>query len=132
VLFSAQDAGGQQQSGDDEFSGLREFRPGDSPRRVAWKSVARLGTLLVKEYREGGQQPLWIEWDAVAAANTESRLSMLTRLVLDAHRERQAFGLRLPGSAIAPQRGEQHVHQCLRQLATFGQTDDGASQEPSA
>ena len=132
VLSSAQDAGGQQQSGDDEFSGLREFRPGDSPRRVAWKSVARLGTLLVKEYREGGQQPLWIEWDAVAAANTESRLSMLTRLVLDAHRERQAFGLRLPGSAIAPQRGEQHVHQCLRQLATFGQTDDGASQEPSA
>ena len=132
LLSGAQEAGGQQQSGDDEFSGLREFRPGDSPRRVAWKSVARLGILLVKEYREGGQRPLWIEWDAVAAANTESRLSTLTRLVLDAHRERQTFGLRLPGSAVAPQRGEQHVHECLRQLATFGQTDDGAGEALSA
>lgn len=126
AVSSAQDAGGQQQSGDDEFSGLRDFRPGDSPRRVAWKSVARLGTLLVKEYREGGQRPLWIEWDAVAAANTESRLSTLTRLVLDAHRDQQTFGLRLPNSAVAPQRGEQHVHECLRQLATFGLADGGA------
>ena len=126
ALSGAQDAGGQQQSGDDEFSGLREFRPGDSPRRVAWKSVARLGTLLVKEYREGGQLPLWIDWGAVAAADTENRLSMLARLVLDAHRDRQTFGLRLPTSAVAPERGQHHVHECLRQLATFGLADGHA------
>lgn len=36
--------------GDDEFAGLREFRPGDPPRRIHWRSSARLpGRLLVRE-----------------------------------------------------------------------------------
>jgi uncharacterized protein (DUF58 family) len=36
--------------GDEEFAGLREFRPGDNPRWIHWKSSARgKGRLLVKE-----------------------------------------------------------------------------------
>ncbi|MBK8652253.1 MAG: DUF58 domain-containing protein [Elusimicrobia bacterium] len=33
----------------DAFWGLRDFQEGDSPRRVAWKSAARLGRLIVRE-----------------------------------------------------------------------------------
>lgn len=37
--------------GDEEFAGLREFRPGDPPRRIHWKSAGRVpGRLLVREY----------------------------------------------------------------------------------
>lgn len=39
--------------GDDEFAGLRDFRPGDNPRRIHWKSLARQPSrLVVKEYED--------------------------------------------------------------------------------
>ena len=33
-----------------DFSGTREFRPGDSPRHIHWRATARLGQLIVKEF----------------------------------------------------------------------------------
>lgn len=40
-------------AGDDEFAGVREFRPGDPPKRIHWKMSARLpGRLLVREYED--------------------------------------------------------------------------------
>lgn len=39
-------------SGDgEEFVGLRQYRSGDSPRMIHWKSMARLGYPVVKEYQ---------------------------------------------------------------------------------
>ncbi len=33
-----------------DFAGLREWRPGDSPRHIHWRSSARAGRLLTKEF----------------------------------------------------------------------------------
>ncbi|GEM_PF-1109402 len=36
----------------DEFYGTREYRSGDSPRHIHWRSTARAGELIVKEFQE--------------------------------------------------------------------------------
>jgi uncharacterized protein (DUF58 family) len=49
----------------------------------------------------------------------ESRLSILCQWVLQAERFGQAYGLRLPGIAIPPSRGEAQRNRCLEALALF-------------
>ncbi|NOY80508.1 MAG: DUF58 domain-containing protein [Kiritimatiellaeota bacterium] len=56
-----------------EFLGCREFRDGDNPRRIHWRSWARLGCPVVKEFREeylcraalvldtAASNPLWLD-----------------------------------------------------------------------
>src|SRR5262249_43051425 len=36
----------------DEFASLRDYRPGDPRRRIHWKSFARVGRPVVKEYQD--------------------------------------------------------------------------------
>jgi len=49
------EAGSGQARGGLEPRGIREFAPGDSIRHVHWRSSARVGTLLVKEFEAGSQ-----------------------------------------------------------------------------
>ncbi|MEO2014042.1 MAG: DUF58 domain-containing protein, partial [Fuerstiella sp.] len=37
---------------DDEFHRIREFRPGDNPRSIHWKSTAKRGQLMTREYQQ--------------------------------------------------------------------------------
>ena len=43
-----------------EFLGVREYRPGDSPRLVHWRSTARFGQLVVKELEDEAATPVTI------------------------------------------------------------------------
>ena len=36
----------------EEFVSLRDYRPGDTPRRIHWKAWARTGRLVIKEYQD--------------------------------------------------------------------------------
>ncbi len=109
--------GGFLAEGVDDFHGLRDYRRGDPPRRIAWKALAHSGELMVKEYRSGTAPQQWLDWDLLAPADTETRLSLLARLILDAKAAQTAFGLRLPGKTIPPVAGDSQVHRCLRALA---------------
>ena len=46
-----------------EIFGVREYRPGDSLRRIHWRSSARHGRLVVREYEPPGLQALTIVLD---------------------------------------------------------------------
>ncbi|BCB26316.1 hypothetical protein SKTS_12020 [Sulfurimicrobium lacus] len=119
--FQAQTGQGSRHgAGQEDFSGLRTYRNGDSLRHVAWKAVAREQGMLTKQFDGATQQELWLDWDLLPGMDVETRLSRLTRWVLDADTAAQRYGLRLPGRVLSPASGAEHRRQCLETLALFG------------
>lgn len=106
-------------TGCEDFHGLRSYRPGDSPRQIAWKHAARSDVLLTKQFVGGGGRSLWLDWEQLDGLMAEARLSRLTRWVLDCHRAGYRYGLRLPGRIVEADSGEMHKRQCLEMLALF-------------
>jgi uncharacterized protein (DUF58 family) len=99
---------------------LRPFRDGDSPRQVDWKAYAREAPLLVKEYSSVGGELRVFDFDSLQALPLEAKLEQLARWVVDAEAGGERYGLQLPHSFIKPDRGPQHRHRCLAELALFG------------
>ena len=109
-------------AGNEEFVGMRPYRPGDGPKHIAWKSFARGGDLLVKEFGGEADRRLWLDWEGLPGMPVEERLSCLCAWVLGSEQAGDAYGLRLPGVEIAPGRGPEHRGRVLRALALHGRT----------
>ncbi len=123
-------AGRANGAGQDDFSGLRSYHPGDSPRHVAWKAAARGQGLLTKQFSGEGNTELWLDWLATPESlGVEGRLSRLARWVVDAHRAGLSFGLRLPGIVLPPAPGTHQHDRCLEALALF-QLADAQDDQP--
>jgi uncharacterized protein (DUF58 family) len=106
--------------GDDDFNALRGYRPGDPPRQIAWKALARGDDLLTKEFQATASAELWLDWFDARAPDPESRLSILAHWVIETERLGQSYGLRLPGTSIPSGRGDAHRARCLEALALHG------------
>jgi uncharacterized protein (DUF58 family) len=106
--------------GEEDFAGLRKFHEGDSPRHVAWKAYARSGQLLSKQFAGADTSSQWFDIDEVAADDIETRLSVLTRWIVDADRKLEDYGLRLHGKECPPSHGDGHRRNCLQALALYG------------
>jgi uncharacterized protein (DUF58 family) len=112
--------GGQrraQRPGSDDFMGLRNYHPGDSPRHIDWKAAARGRALLIKTFGDNTGEELWLDWRDYPGRDAESRLGQLCRGVLWAEESGHSYGLRLPGEVIVAGHGEDHKHRCLKALA---------------
>ncbi len=105
--------------GADDFVGPRPYRPGDSPRQLDWKALARERGLVSKQF--GGDQAArtLVDWHGVDADDDEMRLSLLARQVLDSHARGLIWGLRLPRLETGYGAGDLHKHQCLAALARW-------------
>lgn len=116
-------------AGDEEPYGLREYRPGDATRRIAWKQSARAHTLLTRLHDAPAAASLALDWQAAAvvsgavAGGTEARLSRLCAWVLEAERRGVAFSLTLPGARLERESGEMQVRRALELLARFERPD---------
>jgi len=115
------DTGDERREGDD-FAGLREYQPGDSPRHVHWKAAAATGALVTKQFGGGASERLWLDWD-LTHGGTETRLSQLAAWVCRAESDGLVYGLRLPGREIELGAGPPHRHECLKALAVWGLED---------
>ncbi|MBI1966008.1 MAG: DUF58 domain-containing protein [Betaproteobacteria bacterium] len=113
-------AGIERGRGQEDFSGLRQYHAGDSPRHIAWKVAARDQGLFTKQFSGRTETELWLDWALLPASlDPEERLSQLTRWVLDAHAAGLSFGLRLPGKTVGMAAGEAQRERCLETLALF-------------
>jgi uncharacterized protein (DUF58 family) len=107
-------------AGDEDFAGLRSYAAGDTLQRIAWKALAREQGLQVKQFSALQGNELWLDLQLAPANDLEHKLAIMTRWILDAEAEGKAYGLRLPGVDLPPERGAAHRDECLRAVALFG------------
>lgn len=102
------------------FTGLSAWRTGDSPRRVAWKALARHAEPQVKRFDgEEGATGLCLRW-ADTVGETEARLSLLTRRLLDAEAAGADWRLEMPDKPAVLGPGRAAAEQALALLALHG------------
>lgn len=128
------DTGVLARRGDDEFYGLREYRAGDSPRRIHWRRSARAGTLVVREMAAAGTMRLWIvidtrvpRNDAYAAARLEIAIRCAATVACDALENNRKVGLICNGEpwlVLPPGGGRDFRLRILRELAMRADNPD--------
>jgi uncharacterized protein (DUF58 family) len=109
----------QERAGVDEFIGLRAYAAGDAPKSIHWKNFARLDEPVVKRFGESQSEARVLHWDQLAGLDTEARLSLLTRWLLEAEAQGVPYRLVLPGQDLGPALAGAHRAQCLRALALY-------------
>ena len=101
----------------DELAMLREYRPSDPIRSIAWKASARHDSLLVKEFEHYRGREIVLSYAALRGITGEGRISRLARWVCDAETAQVRYALILPHTKLGPASGPDHRHACLRELA---------------
>lgn len=103
-------------TGDEDFNGHKNYQFGDSPSRVDWKASSRSVGMFTKLYSGTGSSALWLDWQTTDG-ELETRISQLTRWVMDAYASQQIYGLKLPNITLPPNNTETHYHKALTALA---------------
>ena len=116
--------GGLNGPGADDFQGLKGYMPGDPLKRISWKASSRGRGLFTKDFNGHYGTCGYLDWYSIDGHNTEHKLSLLSHAVIDHHRRRLVYGLKLPGKSIAPGSGSMHRKRCLTALALMDSSRD--------
>ncbi len=117
------------QAGNDDFAGIRNYQRGDSLKHLAWRQIAKLdvadgGQLVSKQFEGGASAQLCLDFAQLPAnLDVESKLSRLTRWVLQAEQAGLRYSFTLGNFKVAQGQGIEHQAVCLRALALFGTPD---------
>jgi uncharacterized protein (DUF58 family) len=103
----------------EHFHGLREYRPGDPLRRIAWRSSARHQKLYSREMEAPRDETCELNWYLMGGGDSEQKLSILAAWVLRAERRQLPYSLEIPGAALPASLGERHRDSCLEILALY-------------
>ncbi len=111
---------GEARKGDgDQVHGLRNYRPGDSLKHIAWRTSARHNQLYSRELESPRDAACVLDFRVLEGMGTEQRLSVLTAWVLRAEHRQLIYSLVLPDRRIEPSSGPAHRAACLEALALF-------------
>jgi len=100
---------------------LRDYREGDSARRIHWKSTAKTGRLLVNEMEEESEpgELLCLSHGpgGLNSEEQESLVSFAASLAFTLHENHRPVGLSAPGFYLAPENSRENLHRILSYLA---------------
>jgi uncharacterized protein (DUF58 family) len=121
-----------------EYHGLRDYRPGDSPRWIHWRTSARLGQPMVKEFEQQHEQDLcvlidpWMPRSKVEPKQREAVEEAIRFTATLCHETCRHAGRRLllgwTGSVPGLRQGPASIkllHELLAQLATLKPSPEG-------
>jgi uncharacterized protein (DUF58 family) len=107
-------------AGNDDFAGVRPYRPGDPLKSIAWRLAAHSDDLSVKLFESSAGEETVLDMLALPAAlPLEQRLARLTRWVLVAEAAGLRYSLNLPGIHIPTATGSAHRARCLEAIALY-------------
>ncbi len=120
-----------------EFGGLHQFREGDDPRDIHWRSTARLGRTMVREYEDESARRVSIFLDhalpggeacadADAREGMERAISVAASLAADYLERGYAVRVVTRGEALPWLQGPAQLPRLLRALALLEAVDEKA------
>jgi uncharacterized protein (DUF58 family) len=105
-------------AGNDDFAGVRPYRPGDPLKSIAWRLAARSEELSVKLFESSAGEETLLAFDALPTSlPLEQRIGRLTRWVLVAEAAGLRYSLSIPGVQIGTGTGPLQRARCLEALA---------------
>lgn len=121
-----------------EYHGLRDYRPGDSPRWIHWRTSARLGQPMVKEFEQQHEQDLavlidpWLPRSKVTPEQREAVEEAIRFVATLCYETCRQSGRRLvlgwTGAAPGLRQGPSSIkllHELLEQLAVMRPASEG-------
>ena len=104
-----------------EYRGLRPYRAGDDPRDVHWRSSARYGEPVVREYERDQARSLWLALDLRAPRGSEETaeraVEIAAALAARAAGRGENFGLLSADARVEPGTGPAQLERVLDLLA---------------
>ncbi len=102
-----------------EYRGLREYRVGDDPKDIHWRSTARIGTPVTKEYDQDATETVRICLDTCGKPGdaAEAAIEVAASLAAQAYRVGRQFGITTCTSDLAPATGSGQLERVLDLLA---------------
>ncbi|HET7232408.1 MAG TPA: DUF58 domain-containing protein [Longimicrobium sp.] len=102
-----------------EYRGLRPYRPGDDPRDVHWRTTARVGHPVIREYERDRATALWICLDlrCEPGDDAEAAVELAASLASAAARRGDPFALATGDARVAPGTGDAQLERVLDTLA---------------
>ncbi len=102
-----------------EYRGLRGYRAGDDPRDIHWRSTARLGEPVIREYERDGSPGAWICLDLREAdeERAERTVEIAASLAARLQKEGRRFGLHTARGQVEPGEGSRQLERVLDFLA---------------
>lgn len=113
------DEGSARQGEGEHLHGLREYRPGDPLKNIAWKTSARHQKLYSRLMESPSEEACEFNWYLMKGSSTEENLSIITAWILRAEHQQIPYSLEMPGYAMPPSLGDEHRDACLEILALF-------------
>ncbi len=102
-----------------EYRGLRSYRPGDDPRDIHWRTTARLGQPVIREYEQSDTEALWLCLDTRGepGLRAEAAVEIVASLAARAFHEGRRFGLSCPNLTVEAGLGPGQLERVLGALA---------------